>query len=95
MKNQHAGDANDFCRYGILRALTAKGATTSTVVWMLTTDDLSRDGRKLAYLFRAPSVGFFLAAQRAATDTYRSRALELASKWKGTITVSAGLSGQN
>lgn len=50
MKNQYAGDVNDFCKYGILRALTAGGATTSTVAWMLTADDLSRDGRKLAYL---------------------------------------------
>lgn len=50
MKNQYVGDVNDFCKYGILRALTAGGATTSTVAWMLTVDDLSRDGRKLAYL---------------------------------------------
>lgn len=50
MKNQYVGDVNDFCKYGILRALTGGGATTSTVAWMLTEDDLSRDGRKLAYL---------------------------------------------
>lgn len=50
VKNQYVGDVNDFCKYGILRALTAGGATTSTVAWMLTEDDLSRDGRKLAYL---------------------------------------------
>lgn len=50
MKNQYVGDVNDFCKYGILRTLTAGGATPSTVAWMLTADDLSSDGRKLTYL---------------------------------------------
>jgi hypothetical protein len=50
VKNQYAADVNDYCKYGLLRALTASGGITSTVAWMLTADDASRDGGKLSYL---------------------------------------------
>lgn len=53
MKNQYTGDVNDFCKYGLLRALTAHGKCRATVAWMLTPDDASADGRKLGYL-RSP-----------------------------------------
>lgn len=52
MKNQYVGDVNDFCKYGLLRALTERGLRSMTVAWMLTPDDASADGRKLAYLKR-------------------------------------------
>lgn len=50
MKHQYVGDVNDYVKYGLLRALTARGQLWSTIAWMLTPDDLSRDGRKLSYL---------------------------------------------
>lgn len=52
MKNQYVGDINDFCKYGLLRALTDRGSVPATVAWMLTPDDDSADGRKLGYLSR-------------------------------------------
>ena len=53
MKHQYVADVNDYCKYGLLRALTALGEVESMVAWMLTADDASRDGRKLSYL-KAP-----------------------------------------
>ena len=50
MKNQYVGDINDFCKYGLLRALTERGKRAVTVVWMLTPDDASADGGKRSYL---------------------------------------------
>lgn len=49
MKNQYFGDVNDYRKYGILRCLRDAGHSLG-VHWMLTPDDLGRDGRKLAYL---------------------------------------------
>lgn len=53
LKNQYACDVNDYCKYGLLRVLTDNGRVRSTVAWMLTPDDASADGGKLAYL-RSP-----------------------------------------
>ena len=55
MKHQYVGDINDYVEYGLLRVLTARGQIASAVAWLLTADDLSRDGRKLGYL-EAPAV---------------------------------------
>ena len=49
MKNQYFGDVNDYRKYGILRCLSEAGHVLG-IHWMLTPDDLGRDGRKLAYL---------------------------------------------
>ena len=49
MKDQYAGDVNDFLKYGLLRALTAEPLSLG-VVWMLTPSDGRSDGQKLAYL---------------------------------------------
>ncbi len=49
LKNQYFGDVNDYRKYGILRCLSKAGHVLG-IHWMLTPDDLSRDGRKLAYL---------------------------------------------
>lgn len=49
MKNQYAGDINDFRKYAILRALAACGFRV-TLCWMLTPDDSGPDGRRVAYL---------------------------------------------
>lgn len=46
MKNQYAGDINDFRKYAILRALATCGFRV-TVCWMLTPDDGGPDGRKV------------------------------------------------
>lgn len=50
MKNQYVGDINDYRKYALLRALSAGGANRIGVCWMLTPDDASSDGNKLAYL---------------------------------------------
>jgi len=50
VKNQYVGDVNDFLKYGLIRTLTTEGSRPSFVAWLLTPDDLSRDGRKLSYL---------------------------------------------
>lgn len=48
MKNQYFGDVNDYEKYGLLRALSRR--LTVAVIWMLTPDDGSNDGRKTRYL---------------------------------------------
>lgn len=50
MKHQYVGDINDYRKYALLRALSARGANRVGVCWMLTPDDGSVDGNKLAYL---------------------------------------------
>lgn len=50
MKNQYFGDINDYFKYGMLRALGRE--LSVAVIWMLTPDDGSGDGRKLQYLER-------------------------------------------
>ena len=50
MKDQYAGDVNDYCKYALLRCLS-RGSTT-TVCWMLTSRDGRSDGRRIGYLDR-------------------------------------------
>jgi hypothetical protein len=50
LKNQYFGDVNDYFKYGMLRALGRE--LSVAVIWMLTPDDGSGDGRKLQYLER-------------------------------------------
>lgn len=50
MKHQYVGDINDYRKYTLLRALSADGTNRIGVCWMLTPDDGSTDGGKLAYL---------------------------------------------
>ena len=50
MKHQYVGDINDYRKYALLRALSARGANRIGVCWMLTPDDGGADGGKLAYL---------------------------------------------
>ena len=50
MKNQYFGDVNDFRKYGLLRAITRAAQLRLSVVWMLTPDDGSADGKFTAYL---------------------------------------------
>ncbi len=49
MKSQYFGDARDFAKYGILRAMQSAGLSLA-VLWWLTEDDRSGDGRLLKYL---------------------------------------------
>jgi len=53
MKNQYFGDINDFKKYGLIRALSGGGEISTAVCWMLTDDDVGRDGRKTTYLSQA------------------------------------------
>ncbi len=55
MKDQYAGDINDYCKYALLRALAASHPGSLSVCWMLTAPDGRRDGRKIAYL-QSPDV---------------------------------------
>ena len=55
MKRQYLGDINDYRKYRILRHFSDEGRLKIGVCWMLTPDDGSRDGRKLAYL-NQPSI---------------------------------------
>lgn len=50
VKHQFVGDISDYRKYALLRALSAGGANRIGVCWMLTPDDGSTDGNKLAYL---------------------------------------------
>ncbi|MEI7768254.1 MAG: hypothetical protein WCJ97_12545 [Phycisphaerae bacterium] len=50
MKNQYFGDVNDYCKYGLLRALKVPGNSHLGVCWMLTPDDGKGDGEKRDYL---------------------------------------------
>jgi hypothetical protein len=50
MKNQYCGDVHDYRKYGLLRHLIRSGFKRPLVVWMLTPDDRSRDGRFRSYL---------------------------------------------
>lgn len=49
VKEQYVGDVNDYRKYALLRQLGRSGLKLG-VCWMLTPDDGSGDGRKLAYL---------------------------------------------
>jgi hypothetical protein len=48
VKNQYFGDVNDYAKYGLLRAFSWQ--LTVSVIWMLTPDDGSNDGKKTQYL---------------------------------------------
>jgi hypothetical protein len=52
MKDQYVGDYNDFVKYALLRAILAQELPL-LVCWMLTPDDGSSEGGKLAYLEKA------------------------------------------
>jgi hypothetical protein len=49
MKDQYVGDVNDYLKYALLRRLAERDFSVA-VVWMLTTPDARRDGRRLSYL---------------------------------------------
>jgi hypothetical protein len=49
VKDQYVGDYNDFVKYALLRAILAQELPL-VVCWMLTEDDGSSEGGKLAYL---------------------------------------------
>jgi hypothetical protein len=51
VKDQYVGDYNDFVKYALLRAILAQELPL-LVCWMLTPDDRSSEGGKLAYLER-------------------------------------------
>jgi hypothetical protein len=55
MKNQYFGDINDYLKYGLVRQLTGRGEIPSSVCWMLTPDDGSRDGASIDYLKDPPA----------------------------------------
>lgn len=50
MKNQYVGDASDYLKYALLRALQGPRTGGMYVCWMLTEDDSGPDGKKLGYL---------------------------------------------
>lgn len=50
MKNQYAGDVNDYKKFGLLRLIEASGIGKLLVAWMLTPDDGGEDGSKRSYL---------------------------------------------
>jgi hypothetical protein len=50
MKDQYAGDINDYLKYALLRALAAAHGGTLQVCWMRTAGDGRSDGARLAYL---------------------------------------------
>ena len=50
MKNQYAGDINDFRKYGLIRALTEPCDLPTHCCWMLTPDEGGSDGAKISYL---------------------------------------------
>ena len=50
MKEQYVGDANDYRKYALLRALSGGGQVIIGIAWMLTPADGGNDGNKLAYL---------------------------------------------
>ncbi|WP_155985598.1 hypothetical protein [Thioalkalivibrio sp. AKL12] len=50
MKDQYFGDINDYRKYGLLRAIIRASGLRILVVWMLTPDDGSTDGKFISYL---------------------------------------------
>jgi len=50
VKDQYAGDVNDYLKYALLRALADAHPGTLQVCWMLTASDGRADGGQLAYL---------------------------------------------
>ncbi len=52
MKDQYTGDINDYCKYALLRGLSAVHPGSLNVCWMLTARDGRQDGGKIDYLSR-------------------------------------------
>ena len=50
MKNQYFGDFYDYIKYGLIRLLTARGGSTTSVCWLLTQNDGTPDGHRVKYL---------------------------------------------
>ncbi len=50
MKNQYAGDENDYLKYGLLRSLCTGLNGSVLVAWMLTPNDGGSDGLRRSYL---------------------------------------------
>jgi hypothetical protein len=50
MKDQYAGDVNDYAKYALLRAFAAVHGGTLQVWWMRTASDGRTDGARLGYL---------------------------------------------
>lgn len=50
MKNQYFGDINDYRKYGLIRSIIRTTGLRPFVIWMLTPDDGSTDGKFLSYL---------------------------------------------
>ncbi len=50
MKDQYAGDVNDYLKYSLLRALACVHPGTLQVCWMRTASDGGGDGGRLSYL---------------------------------------------
>jgi hypothetical protein len=50
MKDQYAGDINDYSKYALLRALARANRGRLHVCWMLTPADRRTDGARVAYL---------------------------------------------
>jgi len=50
MKNQYVGDINDYQKYDLLQLLSRKLNLKILVVWMLTQNDGSTDGRNIKFL---------------------------------------------
>lgn len=50
MKDQYFGDINDYRKYGLLRSIISASGFRILVVWMLTPDDGSTDGKFISYL---------------------------------------------
>lgn len=50
MKNKYFGDINDYRKYGLIRLLSDHGRFGTGICWMLTADDLRKDGLRTAYL---------------------------------------------
>lgn len=50
MKDQYTGDINDYCKYGLLRALSAGKSGQLAMCWMLTAPDDRTDGIRTGYL---------------------------------------------
>lgn len=50
MKDKYFGDINDYRKYGLIRPILRVGDFRPLIAWMLTPDDVSRDGKFTVYL---------------------------------------------
>jgi hypothetical protein len=73
MKNQYFADRNDFFKYSLLIFLAEQLATKRlSVVWMLTPDDGSQDGGKVAYPRGAGDRKLYCFLQKSLEDGTRN-----------------------